>query len=73
MNETDRKRDESQAADIRKRQNWAAKFSRRKTYQKDELIDDLNTDSFIAQALKNGLNLVRIAREAAEEAAKKKD
>jgi len=66
MSEREHKRDNSRAADIRSRQNDAAKSKRKWFKREEEPITDLNTDSFLKKALKNGLDLAKIAREAAE-------
>lgn len=60
--EKDIKRIYSYSAELRGRQNSAAKASRSKEVPKNPTpIIDKNTDAFIAQALSNGLDLATIS------------
>lgn len=68
MSEKEHKRDNSRAADTRARQDDAAKGTRRWFKREEAPITDLNAESFLKKALRNGLDLARIAREAAEKA-----
>lgn len=64
-------RDNSRSADIRARQNDAAKASKpsKPTTEKSSSITDQNVDAFIKEAQKNGLDLVAIAAAVAAEKA----